>query len=83
MSVYNEEQAIEEETIKEWPNQRLVLSLKSIGPNLYLDLRKWVPDMASKELHPSKRGIMLRFEDWDLAIPKIQAMRKRNTSANG
>ena len=70
--------SIEQTTLKLWPKQELIVSLKSLEGKLFIDARKWA--MLGDTMRPGK-GLMLDLECWPKVIEAVNAMLKANTNA--
>ena len=63
-----------------WKHQKLVVALKLLQGNQFIDARKWTPvSSGSSEMKPTK-GLMLAVNDWPKAIEMINEMLKRHKS---
>ena len=60
-----------------WKHQKLIVALKNLDGNLYIDCRKWLPVGSGDEMRPSK-GITLSVNDWPKAILMVNEMLGRH-----
>ena len=62
-----------------WRRQKLVASLRAFDGGVYADLRKWIIFEKSNPVHTTK-GLMLRVEDWPIAIKSMEELLARNNA---
>lgn len=75
----NDREAISEIVLDLWPKQKLLVCLKNIHGELFVDVRKWFPGLDGV-LRPLPKGIELTLKDWQKAIEKIEALIKEANS---
>ena len=63
-----------------WKYQRLVISLKSQGGKLWINVGKWLPLNGSTENMRPKCSMFMTLEDWKGVLPMIQKMIDDNSS---
>ena len=62
-----------------WKSQKMVVALKTLEGNQFIDARKWTTTSGSDELRPSK-GLMLKVSDWPRLIVMVNEMISRHAS---
>ena len=65
------------------PTQLLRICVKSSRGTLYVDVRKYIRYSEDSDYCPSKKGVMLEFEDWKRVIPLIESFVNANMSKAG
>ena len=58
-----------------WPNQKMIVALKTLSGKMFIDARKWTKTQTG---YSPGKGLMLHVEHWPLVTQKIQEMIAQN-----
>lgn len=66
--------AIESKEVELGKGVKLVVSVKLLENKKFLDVRKWYMYPNQTEYMPSRKGLMMAFEDWKKVLPRVKEL---------